>query len=106
GGSAVVRLRLTDGEVGSDGFADDVDAILAQRRAESDAFYHEVLASSLGEAERDVVRRALAGMLWSKQYYAYDVERWLREHGPEAGNLRNGDWPHLRAADVISMPDT
>jgi hypothetical protein len=106
GGSAVVRLRLADGEVGPDGFADDVDAILAQRRAEADAFYDEVLASNLGEAERDVVRRALAGMLWSKQYYAYDVERWLREHGPEAGNLRNADWPHLRAADVISMPDT
>ena len=61
---------------------------------------------SLDDGERDMIRRALAGMLWSKQYYAYDVEQWLREHGPDARGLRNADWIHLRAADVISMPDT
>ena len=110
GGSAVVRLRLTDGEARAEGFADDVDALIAQRQAESDAFYAELISPKLGEDERDVVRRALAGMLLSKQYYEYDVERWLHEHDPDSDavrrDLRNADWVHLRAGDVISMPDS
>jgi hypothetical protein len=107
GGSAVVRVRLTDeAEIPGATFAQDVDALIATRQAEADEFYAEVLAPELGDAERDVVRRALAGMLWSKQYYEYDVEQWLRLHGPDARGLRNADWRHLRAADVISMPDT
>jgi hypothetical protein len=106
GGSAAVRLRLTDTEVAPATFDADVDALVDARRDESDAFYAEVIAPELGAGERDVVRRALAGMLWSKQFYAYDVDRWLHEHGPDAAGLRNADWPHLRAADVISMPDT
>ena len=113
GGSAAVRLRLSevgggaeDADVAAATFDADVDALIDARRAESDAFYAEVITPQLGAGEREVVRKALAGMLWSKQYYAYDVERWLLEHGPGASGLRNADWPHLRAADIISMPDT
>ena len=83
GGSAVVRLRLTDDIDARHARGDlraDVDALVARRQAEADEFYAEVLAPELGDGERDVVRRALAGMLWSKQYYEYDVEQWLREH--------------------------
>jgi hypothetical protein len=111
GGSASVRLRLMDdsggsGEASGQPFEARVDEIVEERKAEADAFYAQVIAAELGDGERDVVRRALAGMLWSKQYYAYDIEQWLREHGPDARDSRNADWPHLRAADVISMPDT
>ncbi len=56
-----------------------------------------------------MIRQALAGMLWSKQYFGYDVERWLTEHGLDpldAGEIRNGDWFHLVSHDIISMPDT
>jgi hypothetical protein len=68
-----------------------------------------VLAGDLSEDERLVCRQALAGMLWSKQYYALDVERWLAEHGVNpldgGSGLRNEDWRHLVAEDIISMPD-
>ncbi|HVN13098.1 MAG TPA: glucosidase [Kineosporiaceae bacterium] len=106
GGSTVVRLRLTDREVVSAGFDADVDAVIAQRRAEADEFYAGVISPGLGEGEREVVRRALAGLLWSKQFYAYDVEQWQREHDTDPRGLRNAEWVHLRAGDVISMPDT
>ena len=106
GGSATVRLRLTDGEQAVDaGF----DEVVDRRKAEADEFYAGLAAPGMSEEERRVVRQALAGMLWTKQYYAYDVERWLIEHGrdpmdPEPG-VRNADWFHLVADDVLSMPD-
>ena len=114
GGSATVRLRLTDQPVAPG--AEDArtsatafDEIVGRRRAEADEFYAGLLARQLGDAERQVVRQALAGMLWSKQYFGYDVEHWLTEHGLDpldARGIRNGDWFHLVAHDVISMPDT
>jgi hypothetical protein len=86
------------------------DRLVDTRRAEADEFYAEVLSDRLSEGERSVVRQALAGMLWSKQYYGYDVERWLTEHGVQpstpAPGVRNAEWFHLLAEDVISMPDT
>ncbi len=107
GGRATVRVRLTDTGP-ADPFA-DFDEELRARRGEADEFWAEVLAGDLTEEERFVSRQALAGMLWSKQYYGLDVERWLAEHGadPLAGGgwLRNHDWRHLIAEDVISMPD-
>ena len=90
---------------------DDADEILAARRAEADAFYAHLAARHLNEDERLVQRQALAGLLWCKQYYHYDVRRWLkgdpgqpvppqtRWHG------RNSDWQHFAFADVILMPD-
>ena len=113
-GSATVRARLTDtehaqrGGGASDPFK-DFDEVMRARRDEADIFWADVLAGDLTEDERYVSRQALAGMLWSKQYYALDVERWLTEHGAdplEAGAwLRNHDWRHLVAEDIISMPD-
>ncbi|HET9655665.1 MAG TPA: glucosidase [Kineosporiaceae bacterium] len=108
GGAAAVRLRLTDAPDGARGgspFADQVDAVIEQRHAEADEFYDTVISTALDDGERDLVRRAMAGMLWSKQYYEYDVKEWLRGHGQDVGGLRNSDWRHLRAGDVISMPD-
>ena len=81
------------------------------RREEADAFYATVIPSSLNEDETNVMRQALAGMLWSKQYYFYDVNRWLEEHGadPFRGTPgqapRNMHWHHAYNADILSMPD-
>ena len=107
GGSATIRLRLTDTQSPSP--FDDFDELMSARRGEADHFYSDVLAGNLSEEDRLVGRQALAGMLWSKQYYAFDAERWLTEHGsdplsPDPG-LRNHDWRHMTAQDIISMPD-
>jgi hypothetical protein len=88
-----------------------VDALIARRRAEADAFYAAVIPVAVGDDEALVMRQALAGMLWSKQVYRYDVHRWLDERGadpdePGSADSRNKHWGHLAAADVISMPDT
>ncbi len=107
GGSAVVRARLTDGRSTSDPFG-DFDAVFADREAESDEF-HAGIASGLGADERLVVRQALAGLLWSKQFYVFDVEQALTGRGVDplaSSTLRNHDWRHLAAEDVIAMPDT
>ncbi|MFD8305452.1 glucosidase [Streptomyces sp. NPDC059690] len=108
GQSATVRLRLTDREQ-PDPWG-DFAATMDVRRAEADAFFESVVPDGMGEDERRVVRQALAGMLWSKQYYYLDVERWLAEHGvdPLAGDprIRNSAWYHMVNDAVISMPDT
>ncbi|PIE20261.1 MAG: glucosidase [Proteobacteria bacterium] len=103
GGSGVIRLRLVEGAWPSDPFGAGFDRVFAARRAEADAFYDEVLSPTLSPDERRVWRQALAGMLWSKQVYEYDVERWLAEGGGDG--VRNRRWRHLEAHDVISMPD-
>ncbi|HEY2388887.1 MAG TPA: glucosidase [Candidatus Binatia bacterium] len=85
--------------------------VVAARRADADAFYAAVQPPTLSEDERAVQRQAFAGMLWSKQFYHYDVDAWL--HGDpdqpppprERARGRNHDWLHLNTADVISMPD-
>ncbi len=112
GGSATLRMRLTEVAVASSAagpFA-DFDEVLRARRGEADDFWADLLAGDLSSDERLIARQALAGMLWSRQYYAFDVERWLVEHGADplgAGTwLRNHDWRHLLSEDVISMPDT
>jgi hypothetical protein len=86
-------------------FAATVDA----RRAEADEFYAEVIPESLPDDARLVMRQALAGMLWSKQFYAYDVAAWLRDRGRtpfSSDGIRNASWYHMENAHVISMPDT
>jgi hypothetical protein len=114
GEAVTVRLRLTDEPV-APGAADArssvpvFDELVERRRAEADEFYDERIAATLSHEERRVVRQAMAGMLWSKQYFEYDVEHWLTEHGLDplsAGGIRNGEWFHLASHDVISMPDT
>jgi hypothetical protein len=109
GGSRVVRLRLACVPA-DDGFG-RFEASFQRRIAEADEFYERITPKSLGEDQRRVHRQALAGMLWSKQYYFFDLEYWLREHGRHPlsesarGGGRNTEWFHMLNADVISMPD-
>ena len=109
GGSKVVRLRLSDKRDG-DAFA-KFDQIFASRVAEANEFYERITPKSLSEDERRVHRQALAGMLWSKQYYYFDLDRWLQEHdahpliGSHKRSVRNAEWSHMLNSDVISMPD-
>jgi hypothetical protein len=106
-GSATIRLRLTD--IRSERPFDGFDDLMNARRGEADEFYADVLQGDLSDDERLVSRQALAGMLWSKQYYALDMEQWLAEHGADplapGEALRNHDWQHLISEDIISMPD-
>ncbi len=121
GQSASVKVRLAATrrpDTGSGGrsatlsLGAEFDAVLQSRRAEADQFYCDVIPSTLADDGALVMRQALAGLLWSKQYYEYDVHRWLREHGvnpwhPDAltSSVRNVPWFHMIAGDVISMPD-
>jgi hypothetical protein len=111
GAALTVRLRLRKGPPLPPGVGADFDAVLAARRAEADDYYATVHRPGLGEDERRVQRQALAGMIWSKQFYHYVVRDWLdgdaAQPRPAAGRRhgRNADWGHLHAADVLSMPD-
>jgi hypothetical protein len=82
--------------------------VVARRRAEADAFYAALQPSGLDSDTRCIQRQAWAGMLWSKQWYAYSVPAWQRQTAPDAtdqAHRRNAGWSHFEAADVISMPD-
>jgi hypothetical protein len=106
-GSATIRMRLTD--TMSDSPFEGFDELMNVRRGEADEFYAGVFAGDLSEDERLVGRQAMAGMLWSKQYYGFDGDVWLAEHGADVlfpqPWLRNHEWQHLHADDIISMPD-
>ena len=113
-GTHVVRLRLTRTAPGTlrKPFG-TFDALMSQRLKEADEFYDEVTPPSV-KADRDranVMRQALAGMLWSKQYYYFDANQWLEEHHThplhpgDRPAIRNGEWFHMINDDIISMPD-
>ena len=111
-GERVLRLRLRRRQATTtDPFGPDFDAIVAARRAEADAFYDAQLPASVDADSRLVFRQALAGMLWSKQYYYFDLGYWLDQHGNHPlksrlhGRARNAEWFHMLNDDVISMPD-
>ncbi len=112
GGRAVVRLRLSDDVASPDPLDARFDGIVEERRREADEFYATVIPARLSDDARGVMRQALAGMLWSKQWYHYYVRRWLEgdpTQPPPASTRwhgRNHDWLHLYNEDVISMPDT
>jgi hypothetical protein len=109
GGSQTVRVRLT----GADAAASfsHFDKVFKTRIAEADEFYARITPRKLTDDERLVHRQALAGMLWSKQYYYFDLEQWLSEHGSHPlvesvrPGVRNTEWFHMLNADIISMPD-
>ncbi|GAC1336679.1 MAG: glucosidase [Acetobacteraceae bacterium] len=108
GASAVARLRFRSTDRQSGAFL-YFDERVAQRRADADEFY-DTLQHRITDADaRLVQRQALAGMLWSKQLYLFDVRRWLEgdpaQPKPPPGRARNRDWRHLNNADIISMPD-
>jgi hypothetical protein len=113
GGSARVRLRLTDAAWDEgDPLGREFEATLAERQTEADAFYDAVIPEALSADEKSVMRQTFAGMLWSKQFYKYDVRQWLLgdplQPPPPKSRLtgRNSDWRHVFNADVLSMPDT
>ena len=84
------------------------EAVFAARRQEADAFYGTLLADGTVEDQR-ILRQALAGMIFSKQFFHYDVSRWLAGDAfpaPAARRRgRNAPWKHMKAADILSMPD-
>jgi hypothetical protein len=109
GASVTVRLRLSDRP--EPGGLDEVERIVAHRRAEADEFYEAIHPPRATQDERLVQRQALAGMLWTKQVYLFDVNQWLEGDNPHAPppasrkHIRNVHWRHLNSMRVLSMPD-
>jgi hypothetical protein len=107
-----IHLRLVKSPVdkGFKPFGTEYQTTFEQRLAEADIFYGELMREGLNEDRRLVMRQALAGMLWTKQFYYYDLDIWLDEHGanPVVGGkrkTRNRDWYHMLNEHIISMPD-
>ncbi len=114
GESMSIRLRLTKEEGEKEKPVDPFAAferIFRKRQSEADEFYADLQPESLSADERNIQRQAFAGMLWSKQFYHYDIEEWLSGDptqpapAPERKNGRNHEWRHLNASEIISMPD-
>ena len=108
----VVKLRLRDTAVAAavKPFGPEFDEIFATRKSEADNFYKEILPSNASADETLVMRQALAGMLWSKQHYYFNIHNWLAERSVDplaagAPRVRNRDWFHMMNDHVISMPD-
>jgi hypothetical protein len=110
GGSQTVRLRLCEGERRErfDGF----EKTLERRLREADEFYRDLNPYAVSPDERDVQRQALAGLIWSKQFYDYVIHDWLKgdplQPAPPASRLhgRNSGWDHFYSDDILLMPDT
>jgi hypothetical protein len=120
GESRVIRLRLStvapadlarSNGAGPSPFGSSFDEAMQARRREADEFYAAISPKSLSADQANVMRQALAGMLWSKQFYHYDVDKWLEERGCDPFKAsrkqspRNDQWHHMYNGDVISMPD-
>jgi hypothetical protein len=109
GGSAKVRVRLSLRAL--EDALGDFDLLMEKRRREADEFYRDVQTGIDDPDIRLVQRQAFAGLIWSKQFYCYEVPVWLKgdptQPAPPATRLkgRNNDWPHLNNNDIISMPD-
>jgi hypothetical protein len=107
GKTATIELRLGESAI----IGEDFDAVLSAREREADEFYADLTPAGADADEALVLRQAFAGMLWSKQFYHYDVQRWLDGDAagpppPESRRCgRNREWAHLNNIDVISMPD-
>jgi hypothetical protein len=111
GATCTIRLRLSDLTPGGirdpfKGFND----LMQSRQHEADEFYQAITPTRISKDEALVMRQALAGMLWSKQYFGFDVDKWLAEHGvntisPGGSQSRNSEWAHMVNEHIISMPD-
>jgi Glycosyl hydrolase family 63 C-terminal domain len=111
GKTATIRLRLSDlaPSAMGDPFKSFAE-IMETRQREADEFYKSITPTRVSEDEALVMRQALAGMLWSKQFFFFDVDKWLVEHGvdpikPGGRFIRNRDWFHMVNQNIISMPD-
>jgi hypothetical protein len=111
GKTQVVRLRLTrKASVEQGDPFRDFDAVLQARQEEADEFYRKITPPSVSADAAMVMRQALAGMLWTKQYYYFDLDRWLKEHHAHPLQhasclFRNRDWFHMVNDDILSLPD-
>ncbi|MBP1751589.1 MAG: hypothetical protein H6Q57_425, partial [Geobacteraceae bacterium] len=112
GQTAVIRLRLSKSSQERKGkpFGKDFDEVFADRLREADEFYRSVTPPSVSEDAANVMRQAIAGMLWSKQFFFFDGDNWLDEHHSNPlhtgyRNARNSEWFHMLNEDIISMPD-
>ncbi len=109
GESCVARLRLCRAAL--DRPCEDFDHVLAERRGEADAFYDDLQQGLVDPELRGVQRQALAGMIWSKQFYNYNIRKWVAGDSaqpPPPGDRRHGrnaNWRHLNNREVLSMPD-
>jgi hypothetical protein len=109
GGTAIIRLRLGNETIGEP-FHNNFDQIVDQRRREADEFYRAKRPARIGNDMAQVLRQAYAGMLWGKQHFFFDANKWLEEHGadpmhPTTRQVRNREWFHMVSDDVFSMPD-
>ena len=108
-----IRLRLSTAPAQPDTFGSGFEAVLADRRSEADEFYTAVLPTDITDVDRNIARRAFAGLLWGKQVYRYDVHQWLAGDPAQPAappqrrspGARNTAWQNLSLADVMSMPD-
>jgi len=112
GGTATIRLRLSDQLPShvNDPFGKEFAEILQARRSDADEFYRSITPNGISADTASVMRQALAGMLWSKQYFGFDLNKWLREHGIDSMRadqkaMRNSEWFHMVNRHIISMPD-
>ncbi|MBD2207909.1 glucosidase [Calothrix sp. FACHB-1219] len=111
GETKTVRLRLSHKADLAAPFGTKFEEILTTRQQEADEFYQNLTPFTLSEDMRNVQRQAFAGMLWTKQFYYYDVEKWLQGDSgtippPKARKSgRNREWFHLNNEDILSMPD-
>ncbi len=112
GQTQVIRLRLSKGSADQKGnpFGKPFDDVFAARLREADEFYKSVTPPSVNEDAANVMRQAIAGMLWSKQFFFFDGDNWLDEHNSNPlhtgyRNARNSEWFHMLNEDIVSMPD-
>ena len=112
GQTKVIRLRLSSSspEQKDKHFGKQFDDVFAERLREADEFFKSVTPPSVGDDTAKVMRQALAGMLWSKQFFFFDGDNWLDEHKSNPlhsgyRNSRNSEWFHMLNQDIISMPD-
>ena len=112
GQTSVIRLRLASSFLDQKGqpFGKPFDQLFADRLREADEFYQSVTPPSVSKDAASVMRQALAGMLWSKQFFFFDGDNWLDEHHSNPlhrgyRNARNSEWFHMLNRDIISMPD-
>jgi len=111
GQSVVTRLRLSNSPIPGGPFGREFDVLFGQRVREADEFYEAIIPRKLSDDARNVMRQAFGGLLWSKQFYHYDVARWLQGDptgsptSPARTRGRNHEWRNLYNEDVISMPD-
>jgi hypothetical protein len=112
GQTKVIRLRLTkgSGEQKGNPFGKNFDEVFADRISEADEFYKSVTPPSVSQDAANMMRQAIAGMLWSKQFFFFDGDNWLDEHHSNPLHTgyhaaRNSEWYHMMNQDIISMPD-